>query len=149
MKKRVKVAIPKISDFRTFLDSKLKVNIPELKKDTNLSEPVSFNESILERVSDTTDEKPRVTSKRLQRQREFSEVVDKKSKDSDNSKKGPLKKLSNVEESNSDPILESVDLQSEPVPLELVKDQSDQIETKVPLLHQNLIGIKSITYSYK
>lgn len=107
MKKRVKVAIPKISDFRTFLDSKLKVNIPELKKDTNLSEPVSFNESILERVSDTTDEKPRVT------------------------------------------ILESVDLQSEPVPLELVKDQSDQIETKVPLLHQNLIGIKSITYSYK
>ena len=107
LKKRVKVAIPKISDFRTFLDSKLKVNIPELKKDTNLSEPVSFNESILERVSDTTDEKPRVT------------------------------------------ILESVDLQSEPVPLELVKDQSDQIETKVPLLHQNLIGIKSITYSYK
>ena len=74
LKKRVKVAIPKISDFRTFLDSKLKVNIPELKKDTNLSEPV---------------------------------------------------------------------------PLELVKDQSDQIETKVPLLHQNLIGIKSITYSYK
>ena len=143
MKKRVKVAIPKINDFKTFLDSKLKVNIPELKTDTDFSETVSFNESILERVSDTTDEKPKTTSKR---QKELQEVVGKKRTDSDQSKKRQLKKLSNIEESNSDPIFESDDLLSESIPLELVKDQSDQIRTKVPLLHQNLIGIKSAHY---
>ena len=140
MKKRVKVAIPKISDFKKFLDSKLKVNLPELDKDTKTSETVSFKESILEKVIDSPSEKSRTTSKRLQKKRELQEFDDKKSTVSDKNKKTTVEKLTKLDKGKNGPILESDNLLSETGPLELVKEQSDQIETKVPLLHQNLIG---------
>ena len=136
LKKRVKVAIPKISDFKTFLDSKLK----ELENETKESESVSLSESILEKVEESASKESKTTTRRTLRKRELNQSCDKKSVDSDKNKESPIEKLPKFAKSKTGHTSESDNLQSGSNPLEPITDQPIQNETKVPLLHQNLIG---------
>lgn len=135
LKKRVKVAIPKISDFKTFLDSKLK----ELENETKESESVSLSESILEKVEESASKESKTTTRRTLRKRELNQSCDKKSVDSDKNKESPIEKLPKFAKSKTGHTSESDNLQSGSNPLEPITDQPIQNETKVPLLHQNLI----------
>merc|ERR1712106_259058 len=105
LKKRVKVALPKISDFKKFLDSKLKVISPELDKDTKTSEPVALSDSILERVEEcaSVNEESKAAKPRTRRGRELQKASDKNHIDCDKNKKDSLEKLPKLDTSKTGP----------------------------------------------
>jgi len=139
LKKRVKVAIPKISDFKKFLEFKLNkektvglVNKPECD-----SEPVV--DSILEKVEETVNEEPQPTKQQARKQKPNIQISKNNKLNTAEQEKLLADKTTDKEKSKTDFIFESDKLQVTGVTTGSSKDESIDTEAKVPLLHQNLI----------
>lgn len=146
LKKRVKVAIPKISDFKKFLEFKLNkektvglVNKPECD-----SEPVV--DSILEKVEETVNEEPQPTKQQARKQKPNIQISKNNKLNTAEQEKLLADKTTDKEKSKTDFIFESDKLQVTGVTTGSSKDESIDTEAKVPLLHQNLIGKKIVSF---
>ena len=139
LKKRVKVAIPKISDFKKFLELKLnKDKSGGLENKTECeSESVTCVESILEKVEESQPTKLQTRKKKT--------IIKSSQNNKLNSAKPeelPAVRSTDTEEVKTKPLVESDKQQVNSTTTESLKDEVIDSEAKVPLLHQNLIGKK-------
>merc|ERR1711915_657896 len=141
-KKRVKAAVPKISDFKKFLDSKLKVNNTENSEESKPKDPYAStsNDSIIVKLKSpsTENKKSKVTRKKLKtlKSNEGDIKNDKLSPSSKESK--VLSVETNQQHPSNSKLVETNKGVEIPTPEELTEKALD-VERKVPLLHQNLI----------
>jgi len=136
LKKRVKVAIPKISDFKKFLELKLnKDKSGGLENKTECeSESVTCVESILEKVEESQPTKLQTRKKKP--------IIKSSQNNKLNSAKPeelPDVRSTDTEEVKTSLIFESDKQQVNSTTTESLKDEVIDSEAKVPLLHQNLI----------